>query len=295
MQSVRLFSFFFFFFISSSSPPFLVFSHTTIGGIVDIIAFDRLTTEKDLAWAIRVLGFLSLAIAIISFPALVSGTGSLAVSRTRRKLFDTTALKDPLFYLFTFGSLMTFLGYTFPYFYISTFAQETLGLSASTALYMLIAATAGSFFGRLASGVTAHFLGPILTWFLCTVISGVLCLAWIAVRTENALIAFSVFWGFCSAGLVTLPATVFPGLCPDRGRLGTRIGMSWGVSSFGSLIGNPIAGALIKFNTGSDGRRLFSDYLSSQVFAACSLLAGALLICVLLIVAKRQQKSTIFI
>ncbi|KAH8658490.1 major facilitator superfamily domain-containing protein [Xylariales sp. PMI_506] len=273
----------------------IVMSGIAVGGISYIVAFDRIITEKDFAWAIRIMGFMSLALAVISFPALVTGTGSLTKARTKRKLLDKTALRDKSFWLFSASTFMTFLGYMTPYFYISQFAQDAIGLSQSLSLYMLVIATAGSFFGRLMTGVTAHYLGPILTWLSCVVISGILCLSWIAVRTRGSLIVFSVFWGFCSAGLVTLPAAVFPRLCPDPRRLGTRIGMSWGISSFGSLIGTPISGALLKTNTGPGGRLLFSDYLPSQLFAACCLLTGAILICCLWLSTIRKTKSTIFI
>jgi predicted MFS family arabinose efflux permease len=260
-----------------------------------MVAFDRIIAEKDFGWAVRVLGFIALSLSIISFPALVSGTSSLTRSRTTRKLFDASVFKDTSFYLFTSGTFLTFLGYMIPYFYIATFAHETLGLSPSLSLYMLVITTAGSFFGRLLAGVIAHYLGPILTWLCCSAISGVLCLCWIAVRTESGLIAFSVFWGFCSAGLVTLPAAVFPGLCPDPRRLGTRLGMSWGISSFGTLIGAPIAGSLQRSALGSDGRLLFSDYLPCQLFAACCLLAGSGMIFCLWLVIIKKRKSGFFI
>jgi MFS family permease len=241
------------------------------------------------------MGFIALALSVTSFPALVSGTGALAKARSKRKLFDATALTDRSFFLFTIAAFLTFLGYMVPYFYISTFAQDALGLSQSLSIYMLVIATAGSFFGRLATGLIAHYLGPIFTWFCCVIVSGVLCLCWIAVRTQNGLIVFGVMWGFCSAGLVTLPATVFPSLCPDPHRLGTRIGMSWGFSSFGSLIGTPIAGALLKHGRNPDGTQPFSDYLPSQLFAACVMLAGACVIGCLWAVTIRKRKSSIFI
>lgn len=242
------------------------------------------------------MGFIALALSVTSFPALVSGTSALNKARTKRKLFDRTALADPSFSLFTAAAFLTFLGYMVPYFYISTYAQEALGMSQSLAMYMLVIATAGSFFGRLATGLVAHYFGPIFTWLCCVVVSGVLCLCWIAVRSRDGLIVFGVMWGFCSAGLVTLPAAVFPSLCPDPHRLGTRIGMSWGFSSFGSLIGTPIAGALLRHGAaGPDGRQPFSDYLPSQLFAACVMLAGAGVISCLWVVTIRKRKTGIFI
>jgi predicted MFS family arabinose efflux permease len=259
-----------------------------------IFAFDRITTSHGFGLAVRTMGFIALGICLISFPALVRGTSSLAKARTARKLYDMTAFKDPSFLLFTACMMATFLGYIVPYFYIPTFAQDVLGISKTFALYILIMAIAASFFGRLSAGLIAHYLGPTFTWFWCAAVSGTLCLCWIPVSTQSGLIAFGVFWGFCSAGLVTLPAAVFPSLCPDPRRLGTRTGMSWGLSSFSSLIGSPIAGAILKRH--SHGRTpVRSDYLGPQLWAGCCLLTGAGAILILWIVTVRRRKVGIFI
>ncbi|KAF2097857.1 MFS general substrate transporter [Rhizodiscina lignyota] len=243
-------------------------SGIAVGGVAYIIAFDRISSSIDFGWAVRTMGFIALGIALIAFPSLLYGTGSLAKARTARKLFDPTALRDPIFLLFSCCTFMTFLGYIVPYFYIPSFAQDALGISASFALYILIMGVAASFFGRLAVGIIAHHLGPIFTWL--------------------------VFWGFCSGGLVTLPAAVFPRLCPDLRRLGTRMGMSWGMSSFASLTGSPIAGALLQ-SQGGTAQLARTGFLHPQLWSGCTLLAGAGLICVLWVVNIRREKSGIFI
>jgi len=141
------------------------------------------------------MGFIALFAALLSSPALLSGSSILARPRQARKLFDKSALSEPSFLIYSASTFVIFLGYIVPYFYIPTYARERLGLSESTALYMLVIAVAGSFFGRLMSGFTAHYLGPIFTWILCTAASGILALCWIRIESEKALIAFSLLWG----------------------------------------------------------------------------------------------------
>ncbi len=82
-----------------------------------------------------------------------------------------------------------------PYFYIPTYSQQKIGTNESTALYTLVGAVAASFFGRLVSGVCAHYVGAIVAWMFCTVASGILSLAWISISTKGGFIAFSVLWG----------------------------------------------------------------------------------------------------
>jgi predicted MFS family arabinose efflux permease len=251
-----------------------------------------MTNSKGFPWAVRVMGFVSLAIAILAIPTLLYGTSSLAKARSARKLWDMAAFKDVNFLIFTACMGATFFGYIVPYFYIASFAQNVLGESQNSALYILIGSISASFFGRLLVGVAAHRLGPLFTWFCCTAVSAVVTFAWIAVDSRSGLIAVGVFWGFCSAGLVTLPAAVFPGLCPDQRRLGTRTGMSWAISSFASLTGPPIAGALLGHGDLVAGKEPRSDYLGPQLFAGCCLSLGSCIICVLWFkIVKEKQKG----
>jgi predicted MFS family arabinose efflux permease len=173
----------------------IVMSGIAVGGIIYILMFDRLLHRASFPWAIRAIGFVALAAASLSIPTLLSGSAWLKRPRKRRALFDRSALKDRLFLIFTACSFSTFLGYIVPYFYIPTYARERLGSSESTALYMLVLSIAGSFFGRLVSGVAAHYVGAIVTWAVCAACSGVLALCWIAIVDEKAFIAFSILWG----------------------------------------------------------------------------------------------------
>lgn len=261
----------------------VVMSGIAVGGVIYITMFDRLLQTSTFPWAIRAIGFVALACALLSIPALLSGSAWLKRPRKRRALFDKSALHDRLFLIFTCCSFSTFLGYIVPYFYIPTYARERLGSGESTALYMLILAIAGSFFGRLVSGVMAHFLGAIVMWGVCAFASGVLSFCWIGIERESTFIAFSVLWGFFSAALVTVPSAAFANITPDLSRLGTRLGMSWSVSSIATLIGAPIAGALLKR---TDGR---TNFIGVQVWSGVCLMVGTGWLVVLWWATSRKQ------
>ena len=141
------------------------------------------------------MGVVALGIALLSFPALLSGPSMLTQPRKARKLVDTSAFKDRLFILFTLSSFLTFLGYIVPYFYIPTYAQDRLGVSESSSLYILVISIAGSFVGRLVCGYVAHCVGSMLTWIVCSLVSGILSLCWISIESEKSFIVFSVLWG----------------------------------------------------------------------------------------------------
>lgn len=271
----------------------IVTSGIAVGGVAYIISFDRLTQSKGFPWALRVMGFIALAISLASFPALLSGTSILKVPRKARKLFDKTAWRDPLFLVFTASSFCCFLGYITPYFFIPTYAQDHLGVSQTFALYILVMSIAGSFFGRLLSGYLAHYLGANLTWIICSLLAGMMSLLWIVVDSEASFIAWSVLWGLFSAGLVTLPGSCFPNVCPDLSLLGTRLGMSWGVSSISTLIGAPIAGALL--TTKQVNGREKTNFIGVQLWSGICLLVGSCVLVVLHTMTRRKQNKGIFI
>ncbi|KAF2499499.1 MFS general substrate transporter [Lophium mytilinum] len=272
----------------------VVMSGTAVGGVCYIIAFNKLVPNIGFPWTMRVLGFIALALAIMAIPCLLSGSAMLARPRKARSLFDKSAFSDPLFILFTCSTFTTFLGYIVPYFYIAAYAQDKLQTSESTALYILVVCLAGSFFGRLLWGYVAQKSGNMVAWLGCAVVSGVVGFSWIGIDHESNFIAFSVMWGFFSASLVTLPGSAFPNICPDLSRLGTRLGMSWGISSIASLIGAPIAGALLKTHTVADGTKKM-NFLGVQVWSGACLLAGSVWLAVLWVATVRKQKTGWFI
>jgi MFS family permease len=271
----------------------IVTSGIAVGGVAYIITFDQLTQKRGFPFALRIMGCIALVISLASFPALLSGTSILKVPRKARKLFDPTAWRDPLFLVFTASSFCCFLGYITPYFFIPTYAQDYLGLSQNFALYILVMSIAGSFAGRLLSGYLAHYLGANFTWIICSALAGILSLAWMAVDSKASFIAWSILWGLFSAGLVTLPGSCFPNVCPDLSLLGTRLGMSWGVSSISTLIGAPIAGALLTTRR-VDGREK-TNFLGVQLWSGVCLLVGSCVLTVLHTMTRRRQNKGIFI
>jgi MFS family permease len=91
--------------------------------------------------------------------------------------------------------------------------------------------------------------------------------------------------GFFSAALVTVPSAAFANITPDLSRLGTRLGMSWSVSSIASLIGAPIAGALLRKKDGK------TDFIGVQVWSGACLMVGTAWLVVLWVVTVRTQKK----
>ena len=174
-----------------------------------------------------------------------------------------------------------------PFFYIPSYAQLSLGTSRALALYIIIIAQGTSVVGRMVASTVALHIGVMIPWITCVFASAILCLAWIGARTTAAFCAFSALYGFFSGALIPLPPSIFPVVCPDPKVLGTRLGMAQAVGATASLIGSPIAGALI----GDDGRY----YLGLQLFCGLVMMVGTVLQICLWIHLVKKRNCKVFI
>jgi MFS family permease len=93
---------------------------------------------------------------------------------------------------------------------------------------------------------------------------------------EASILIFCVLYGFFSSGLITIPATVVAvNLCPNVRQYGVRMTLQMVPAALGLLIGNPIAGVILK--NGWSGLQAFSAALivSSAAFAMAARVAKA--------------------
>jgi MFS family permease len=248
-----------------------------IGGMIYPIIFHQLQPKIGFGWATRVIG-------LIMFVTLVVAnivTRQRVVPSTRRKLLDLSALREAPFIFCTLGLCFGFMGLYNPFFYITPFALSKTGANAMLAFYYVPIINAASVFGRLAPTALADRIGTLNTIIPCVLICGVLVLAWTAVHSTGALLAFALLYGFFSGSFVSLPPSTLVSLSPDLSKVGTRIGMSFSVSSLGVLVGSPVGGALLNLHTG--------HYVRMQVFCAVTLLFA----CAMLVVARVAKSGLV--
>ncbi|KAJ5964551.1 Major facilitator superfamily domain general substrate transporter [Penicillium vulpinum] len=244
--------------VSSSGAP--------VGGIIYTVMFNQLIPKLGFPWTVRLIAFVMLALFIAAaFMILWPQRHAVKVKPTqRRSLIDLRAVKDLPFWSFSIGNFFLYLGYITPFYYIPTYAETRLGTSSSMASNILMISQAASVTGRVGLTLFAHYFGSMLAWIVCGVLSGVLCICWISADSVVRFILFAAFYGGISGALIPLPPSVFIHVCPDPKSLGTWLGMAQSLSSFASLLGPPIAGALASI--GSHGSADL-NYLGIQLFS----------------------------
>jgi MFS family permease len=111
---------------------------------------------------------------------------------------------------------------------------------------MLSILNAASLFERVIPNFLADKTGPFIMLVPCSLISAILAFVWIGIKNTGGIIVFCILYGFFSGTFVSLPPTTVVSLSPNMGVVGTRMGMSFSFAGFGLLVGNPVAGAILK-------------------------------------------------
>jgi MFS family permease len=66
-----------------------------------------------------------------------------------------------------------------------------------------------------------------------------------AVKSEASMIVLAVLCGFFSGVFIAMPPVCLAALTPNKAMIGTRIGMGFGIISFGLLIGGRGGGGVL--------------------------------------------------
>ncbi|KAJ5923395.1 hypothetical protein N7454_008640 [Penicillium verhagenii] len=241
---------------------------SSVGAVIFPVMFRQLQPRIGFPWAVRCIAFVSLLMAIIACSILCRRPGHQSRARS---LIDWTAFREPPFMLFAVSLTCVMMAYYVPIFYVASYARTTVHTTTSLAFYMVAIVNGSSVFGRIFPNLLVAFVKPIIILMFCVAASAVAMFAWIAATNIAGFIVWACYWGILSGVLVTAPTSIVahPVFCPNPSYMGTRLGMMWGISSFGALAGSPIAGALINLDT--------AYFLQAQVFAGCMMLGAILL------------------
>jgi len=244
---------------------FLVFKPLTYvpGGVIYPIVLHRLLPQLGFGWTVRIIGFITLVTLLI--PNLCMKIRVLPAAK--RPLVDWTAFRCPEFMLFVIGGFVGFMGLYTVFFYVQFYAITKHITNENLAFYLLSILNSSSVFGRILPNFVADKAGPLNIILPCALISGILILCLIPVNSVTGIIIICVFYGFFSGTFVSLPPTIIVHMSPNRGLIGTRMGMCFAMVAIGVLIGTPIAGAILSA----------ANFTSVWIFGGVLTIAGAMI------------------
>jgi MFS family permease len=173
--------------------------------------------------------------------------------------------------MFSLSLTCVMLAFYVPIFYVASYARTVVHTTTDLSFYMVAIVNGTSVIGRVVPYLLVAYIKPIGILLFSVVASAIAMFTWIAATGTAGFLVWACYWGALSGVLVTAPTSIVghPIFCPDSTFLGTRLGMMWGISSFGSLAGTPIAGALVDLETG--------EFWKAQVFAGCMMVGAVLL------------------
>ncbi len=241
----------------------LAASGSSLGGVVYPIIFHRLLPQIGFAWTTRVIGFIILV--TLAIPLAVIKVRVIPASK--RKLVDWSALTEPAYVLFIVGGMITFLGLYVPFFYIQAYAIATRITDTNLGFYLLPILNSASVAGRIVPNLIADKIGPFNMIVPAVLVAGVIIFGLIGTHSIAGIIIVALLYGFFSGAFVSLPPACFVLLSPNRGMIGTRMGMGFAIISIGGLIGTPVGGAILSS----------SSWTGLWAYAGATAVAGGLL------------------
>lgn len=219
----------------------LAASGSSMGGVIYPIVFYKLIDQVGFGWSTRIIGFIALVTLVI--PNVVMKMRFQPPKA--RKLVDFSAFTDAKFMFFTVGCMIGFIGLYVMFFYISYYAGERHITDQALSFYIIPILNSASVFGRTLPNALSDKTGPFNLITPGGIVVGILLLCMIAVTTEAAIIIVAILFGFFSGVFIALPPVCFVALTEDKSKIGTRIGMGFGILGFGVLCGGPGGGAIL--------------------------------------------------
>ena len=174
----------------------------------------------------------------------------LPPSATKRTFFDRTVLTDAPYIWFCTGQFFGFMSIYITYYYIQLYALEQASTSSDLAASFIPIISGASTVGRLVPNAFADKFGSLNLLIPLSFATAALVFGWIGIHDSGGLVAFAVLYGFFQGPFVSLPATIVATLTPDMSKIGVRMGMMLAASGLGSLVGEPIAGAILNGSGG---------------------------------------------
>lgn len=242
----------------------IILAGTGIGGVAWPLAFRYLIESVGFRNTLRITAGISFILicgsgTFIRWPASqitrieAENAASARVSKVfRLPLVPWRVVRTRKFFAHALGAALQSAAYYTPVFFFASFAR-TLGYSQSTSANFIAISNAANALGKVVIGYAADRMGRLNTLVLTTLISAISvlalwlpsCLSTTQSTGSTLFIAFTIFYGVFASAYVALFPTSLVELFGVQNFVSVN-GLLYMVRGFATLVGTPVAGALIR-------------------------------------------------
>lgn len=235
------------------------------GGIIFPLLIERLMPQLGYSRTICVLALIA---AFSSFVGILLMSTRISSTADKSPIFDIAGFKDPTFSLTVAAIFMIDLAVVLPPAYLTSYALHH-GFSSTLSYQLLAFLNATTVIGRGLPGFIADKWGRFNVMIISSIVSTIMILSlWMFAEDNLALlVTFTVLFGIFSGTAYSLTPVCVAQLCQQE-NYATRYGTAYGLVSFATLIGNPLAGAIL--GPGKNYKSLIG--LCGGVYAASAIL-----------------------
>ena len=218
-----------------------------IGGIVFPLIILYLAPIVGFPWAIRIIALVCSGILCVACMTLRK---RLPNNKRTGAFIDFTPLTDVRFAATTVAIFLVEFAVFIPYTFLSSYALH-VGMEPRKAYLLNALLNAGAVPGRAFPGYVADKVGVFNTMCVTALACATLIIAlWLTSHdSKESITTFAVLFGFFSGAAISL-TPVCIGQVSSVEDLGKRNGTAFFMASFGTLIGVPLAAAVLESNDG---------------------------------------------
>ena len=163
-----------------------------------------------------------------------------------RRLTGFKAYRSKPLAIYAIGNLFGFMGVYIAFFYIQLYALAQTDISQNLSSYLLSIVNASTLLGRLISNYLADKIGPLNMQLPNALCATILSFCWIGIKTPVGIVVFAALYGFFAGAFNSLPGVTIISLSPDLNTIGIQTGIALTIAGIGALVGEPIAGAILR-------------------------------------------------
>ncbi|KAH7063564.1 putative oxalate/formate antiporter [Macrophomina phaseolina] len=229
-----------------------------IGGTVFPVIILHLEKRIGFDRSLQIIGIICTVLCLIGVATIRT---RLPQNKKAGATIDILALRERVYAITTLAIFFLELALFIPVTYLPSYALHQ-GFQHDFAFHLLVFLNAASVVGRGLAGWLADACGRfrvmVLTSAACTLVS----LLWLGADGDRArVVAYAVAFGFSSGSIIGVTPVCVAQICRTED-YGKRYGTTYFIVSFGTLVGIPIAGAILETGHGSapnyDGLITFS-------------------------------------